>query len=264
MSHTLFPKNLELTGLSPQTLTSSASLPSCFYEVPMKRVLTRTLLSQKPKSQSFFLGLVSYLLLLLVFFTNQRGLAANGDIVYSQGEYWRAFTTSLMHADLVHLGHNTLFFLVFSVLLNNYFGFWVFPVLSLVVGGVINLVAFKVYDPQVYLVGISGVIYFMAAFWMVMFITLERQIPLHRRLMTALAVSLILLWPETFSEKVSYLAHGLGVVFGVPAALIYFQLQKKQLRSHEVWQSKVEIVDPLLEEIALSYPIESQSTDSVQ
>ncbi len=230
----------------------------------MKLVLTRTLLSQKPKSQSIFLALVSYILLLLVFFTNQRGLAANGDIVYTQGEYWRAFTTSLMHADLVHLGHNTLFFLVFSVLLNNYFGFLVFPVLSLVFGGVINLVAFKVYDPQVYLVGISGVIYFMASFWMVMFITLERQKKLGQRIMIALAVSLILLWPETISVKVSYLAHALGVVFGIPAALIYFQFQKQILRSHEVWQAKVEIVDPVLEDIALSYAIESLPTDSVQ
>jgi rhomboid protease GluP len=192
----------------------------------MKLVLTRTLLSQKPKAQSFLLGLLSYVVLLLVFFMNHRGLSANGEIVYLQGEYWRAFTTTLMHADFMHLGSNTMFFLVFSVLLHNYFGFWVFPILSLLVGGVINLIAFKVYDPQIYLVGISGVIYFMAAFWMVMFISLERQMKLGRRILIALAVSLILLWPEALHKNVSYLAHALGVAFGIPLALLYFQLQK--------------------------------------
>ncbi|MCE3011773.1 MAG: rhomboid family intramembrane serine protease [Proteobacteria bacterium] len=229
----------------------------------MKLVLTRTLLSQKPKARSFLLGLSSYVVLLLVFFMNQRGLSANGDIVYTQGEYWRAFTTTLMHADVMHLGSNTMFFLIFSVLLNNYFGFWVFPFLSLLVGGVINLIAFKVYDPQIYLVGISGVIYFMASFWMVMFITLERQMKLGRRILIALAVSLILLWPEAFHEKVSYLAHALGVAFGIPVALLYFLLQKNKLRSHEVWESKVESLDPVLEEIALSYPKESESGEFV-
>ena len=223
--------------------------------------LKRTLLSQKPKSSSVLIGLLSYVVLVMVFFLNHRGLSANGEIVYNRGEYWRAFTTTLMHGDFVHLGSNTLFFLVFSVLLYNYFGFWVFPLLSLFVGGVINLIVFKVYDPQIYLLGISGVIYFMAAFWMVMFISLERQVQLHRRILTALAVSLILLWPETFSSNVSYLAHALGVVFGIPAALLYFWLRKRSLRSHEVWQRKVEIIDPQLEEIALSYPREDESVD---
>jgi rhomboid protease GluP len=229
----------------------------------MKLVLTRTLLSQKPKARSFLLGLASYVVLLLVFFMNQRWLSANGDIVYTQGEYWRAFTTTLMHADVMHLGSNTMFFLIFSVLLNNYFGLFVFPFLSLIVGGIINLIAFKVYDPQIYLVGISGVIYFMASFWMVMFITLERQMKLGRRILIALAVSLILLWPEALHVKVSYLAHALGVAFGIPVALLYFFLQKSNLRSHEVWESKVEYLDPVLDEIALSYPKESESGEFV-
>jgi rhomboid protease GluP len=231
------------------------------YEVSMKLTLIRTLLSQKPTPQSILLGLTSYLILLIIFVINLNGLSANGDIVYNQGEYWRAFTTTLMHADFVHLGHNAIFFVVFAVLLNNYFGFWVFPFFSLLMGGIINLIALKVYDPHIYLIGISGVIYFMAAFWMTMFIALERQIKVHKRIIIALGVSLILFWPDAIEEKVSYLAHALGFAFGIPGALAYFQLQKRQLRSYEVWQEKVEYVDHALDEIALAYPKEYDATD---
>jgi rhomboid protease GluP len=232
------------------------------YEVPMKLELKRTLLSQKPTPQSILLGLTSYLILLIIFLINHHGLSANGEVVYNQGEYWRAFTTTLMHADFVHLGHNTIFFVVFAVLLNNYFGFWVFPMVSLIMGGVINLIALKIYDPHVYLVGISGVIYFMAAFWMTMFIALERQMKLHKRIMIALGVSLILFWPDAIEERVSYLAHALGFGFGIPTAIAYFQLQKNKLRSHEVWQQKIEYIDEALDEIALAYPKEYDAIDS--
>ena len=170
----------------------------------MQLQLTKTLLSKKLSPQSKLVGLFSYLVLLLVFILDNQNLSANGYLVFEKGEYWKAFTTTLMHADFVHLGHNTLFFLAFSVLLNSYFGFWIFPVLSFVVGGLINLIALKIYDPQIYLVGISGVIYFMAAFWMTMFVGLERQMSLYRRIMITTGVSLILFFPEVFVKNVSY------------------------------------------------------------
>ena len=188
----------------------------------MQLQLTKTLLSKKLSPQSKLVGLFSYLVLLLVFILDNQNLSANGYLVFEKGEYWKAFTTTLMHADFVHLGHNTLFFLAFSVLLNSYFGFWIFPVLSFVVGGLINLIALKIYDPQIYLVGISGVIYFMAAFWMTMFVGLERQMSLYRRIMITTGVSLILFFPEVFVKNVSYLAHGLGFGMGIVLGMIFF------------------------------------------
>lgn len=204
----------------------------------MQLELTKTLLSKKPSPQSVLVALVSYLILLIAFIIDDRNMTANGFQVYEQGEYWKAFTTSLMHGDFVHLGHNTLFFIAFSVLLNFYFGFWVFPVLSFLVGGLINLIALKIYEPQITLVGISGVIYFMAAFWMTMFVMLERHMTLYKRVMITTGVSLILFFPEAFVKNVSYLAHGLGFGLGIVLAIIYFQLNRTKLRSHEVWVEK--------------------------
>lgn len=204
----------------------------------MEMLLTKTLLSKKPSPQSIFVGLLSFLILLLLFVLDNQNLTANGFQVYEKGQYWKAFTTTLMHGDFVHLGHNTLFFLIFSVLLNSYFGFWVFPVLSFLVGGAINLIALKIYDPEIYLVGISGVIYFMAAFWMTMFVFLERHMSLNKRVMITTGVSLILFFPEVFVKNVSYLAHGLGFGMGIVLALIYFRIKRSALRSHEVWTIK--------------------------
>ena len=204
----------------------------------MQLQLTKTLLSKKLSPQSKLVGLFSYLVLLLIFILDNQNLSANGYLVFEKGEYWKAFTTTLMHADFVHLGHNTIFFLAFSVLLNSYFGFWIFPVLSFVVGGLINLIALKIYDPQIYLVGISGVIYFMAAFWMTMFVGLERQMSLYRRIMITTGVSLILFFPEVFVKNVSYLAHGLGFGMGIILGIIYFKLMREKLRSNELWIEK--------------------------
>ena len=201
----------------------------------MELVLKKTLLSEKIKTNSIFLGLLSYTVLLLVFFADNQGLAANGYLVYEKGLYWKAFTTSLMHADFVHLGHNSLFFLAFSVLLNSYFGSWIFPSLCFIVGGVINLIALKAYPPQVYLVGVSGIIYFMAAFWMTLFVCLERHMPISKRLIIATGVSLVLFFPEVFVKNVSYLAHSLGFGLGILLGWPYFKLNTNHLRAHEVW-----------------------------
>jgi membrane associated rhomboid family serine protease len=201
----------------------------------MVMLLKKTLLSKKLNPKSIFLGVASYLCLLLLFVLDDQRLTANGDLVYKQGLYWKAFTTSLMHGDFVHLGHNTLFFVAFAVLLNSYFGLWIFPFLSLVVGGIINLIALKIYPPQVYLVGISGVIYFMAAFWMTMFIFLERHMTVSRRIIITTGVSLVLFFPEAFKKNVSYLAHGLGFGLGIILAIIFFKLRREALQSHEVW-----------------------------
>jgi rhomboid protease GluP len=204
----------------------------------MNLQLQKTLLSSKPNSKSVLIGLFSYLVLVLLFFIDNQNLTASGQQVFNQGHYWKAFTSQLMHGDFSHLGSNTIFFTAFAILLNHYFGFLVFPVLSFLVGGLINLIALKMYDPQVTLVGISGVIYFMAAFWMVMFVTIERQMSLYRRLMTATGVSLILFFPEVFQKNVSYLAHGLGFGLGLILGVGYFYLRKDAIRSQEVWVEK--------------------------
>lgn len=201
----------------------------------MNTKLVKTFLSKRPTSLSFMIGVISLAFMTLLFGTNPKSFSANGFLVFEKGEYWRAFTTTLLHADLNHLAHNAFFLLGLSTLLHSYFGLWVFPVLSLIVGGMINLMALKIYPPAVHLVGVSGVIYFMASFWLTSYILIERRQKIQSRLIHATGVTLIFLFPQVFRPEVSYLAHGLGFALGIPFAILYFGINFRKIRSSEEW-----------------------------
>ncbi len=203
----------------------------------MEKKLTRTFLSKRAGDGNIFIGIFSFLVLLSVFLFSGGAFQANGTLIFDHGEWWRAFTTTLMHADLVHLGHNALFFMIFAVLLNTYFGWFMFPLVSFVMGGVINILTLAFYPREVYLVGISGVIYFMASFWMTSYVMIERKMKFRKRLIIATGISLALLCPDLMhlDPKVSYLAHAMGFLVGIPSALIYFWWNKARIQNEEVW-----------------------------
>lgn len=207
----------------------------------MEKKLTKTYLSKRPSSNSFMIAIMGLSVLTMFFGADQSNFSGNGYLVFEKKEYWRAFTTTLLHADLNHLAHNAFFFAGLAGLLHNYFGLWVFPVLSLVVGGLINLVALSVYPPEIHLVGVSGVVYFMASFWLTLYILIEKRQKLIIRLVHAIAVSLIFLFPQVFEANTSYLAHGLGFVFGVPLGILYYFIFKKKIKAREEW---IEIQKP--------------------
>ena len=140
-----------------------------------------------------------------------------------------------MHADLKHFLSNSIVFWVFGYLLNGYFGFWVFPVMSLAAGGLINYLTLASYPDHAVLLGASGVVYFMAAFWATMFYQIERGEKHLKRMMSVLGVSLILFFPTSFEPQVSYLAHAWGFAIGILSGLFYFQLNRKKIRTHEKW-----------------------------
>ncbi|MFP5386547.1 MAG: rhomboid family intramembrane serine protease [Bacteriovoracia bacterium] len=221
----------------------------------MKLKLTKTFLSKRPRGKSFLVAFASLLILLLFFGEGRENLSANGYLVFQKKEYWKAFTTTFLHADLTHLAHNAFFFAGLAGLLHNYFGFLVFPVLSLIVGGLINLVALSIYPPEVHLVGVSGVIYFMASFWLTLYLLIERRQKLIVRVVHAIAVSLIFFFPQVFEQKTSYLAHGLGFLFGVPLGLLYYFLNRRKIRSFDEWTeiNKDEEYEDTIELDASSY-----------
>lgn len=181
-------------------------------------------------------GLLGLSTLALFFGADRELLSASGHLVFERREYWRLFTATLLHADLVHFFHNAFFFAGLAGLLSTYFGVWIFPVLSLFAGAAINLVALWWYPPEVHLVGVSGVIYFMASFWLTNYLLIERRQKLIVRLLHAGAVSLIFLFPQTFESQVSYLAHGLGFAFGAPAGLLYYLIFREEIRSFERYE----------------------------
>lgn len=211
----------------------------------MEYKLTKTFLSRKPSLESFLMATVGLAVLMLFMGFNQSNFSASGYQVFEKKEYWRAFTTTFLHADLDHLAHNAFFFTGLAALLNNYFGFWVFPVLSFVIGGFINIATLYFYPPGVHLVGVSGVVYFMASFWLVLYLLIERRQSLFVRFVHAIAVSLIFLFPEAFQPQVSYLAHGMGFLFGLPVGLAYYFLNRSKIRAGDEWTEIKKDRDPI-------------------
>lgn len=203
--------------------------------------LERTYLSKKLKPNALFVAVFSFMIMLLISSFDTRGFEASGKLIFEQKEYWRAFTSALLHADLNHLSHNAFFFTGLAFILNGYFGLWVFPTLAILMGGLINLITISFYPPEVHLVGVSGVVYFMASFWLTAFLLIERRPSITKRIIYVVGMSFIFFFPESFYPDTSYLAHGVGFILGIPSALIYFAFNFKRIRAEEVWHYRPDL-----------------------
>ncbi len=167
-------------------------------------------------------------------------LAATGHQVFSEGEYWRLLSSQLVHADMQHLLSNSFMLGILGLFVHAYYGFKVFPWLSLLGSAVMFGVSLRTYEPQVVLVGASGWVYFLAGFWLVLFFLIERQRTIKGRLLRVLGVGAMVLLPSTFQENVSYISHFWGAVGGVVMGLVYFQLNKFEIRRAEIWESQAD------------------------
>jgi rhomboid protease GluP len=206
------------------------------YEVVVKE----TWLSKKPAEGSGLVAAASLLVLMgfsLLFWSDYSGLApqlpANGELVFKQGQYWRLFTSIFVHADLRHLLSNALGMGGLSYLLYGYFGCKVYPCLTLGGGAVVTLIALATYPPHTFLLGASGVIYFMAAFWLTLYVCLERRFSVGKRILRATGFLLIALIPTSFNPETSYRTHAIGFGIGIVVAALYFAANKDRFRRAE-------------------------------
>ena len=203
-------------------------------------VITETYLSRKPASHSAAVALASVASLCIVswiYWTGALGLgsklAATPETVFDLGEYWRLYTAIGTHADPQHLLSNALVFGVLSYLLFGYFGALVHPVLTIGCGGLVMAASLATYPPLTILVGASGVTYLMAAFWLTLYLFIERRFTPAKRLLRAAGFGVIVLMPSVIEPEVSYRTHAIGFVVGVALGLVYFHLSKARLRSAE-------------------------------
>jgi len=193
-------------------------------ELPDDRIRTTDLrqhpLGQKPQAQS----LRPAALLLLLFCAGSfwawthpdtNHLAATQRTVYESGQIWRLMTTLWVHADMGHLLANSGLFVIFGLFLRNYFGLWAFPGLSLLGGIVTGALALLTYPADVRLIGASGMVYFMAALWLLLFLRNADYLSWTHRLMRAIAFSLVVLVPTQFEPQVSYRTHAIGFALGL-------------------------------------------------
>ena len=214
--------------------------------MPARRV-RETLLSRKPREYSLEVAALSVMAVLWVSLLAWRNgsalmpaLAATSARILGEQEYWRLLTAVAVHADLSHFLSNILFLAFFTYLLFGYFGFWVMPLLGLAMAALTNYLSLLTYPPQASLVGASGLVYWMAGFWLSMYLLVDRRLSFGKRVMRSVVVALVVFIPTTVQENVSYRAHAIGFGLGVVSAFAYFQRYRATIRAAEV----VEWEDP--------------------
>ncbi len=209
-----------------------------------------TMLSRRPRPLSGLVAAIAVLACLLVSVAcwhPERSLyfqlAAVPSRVLQEGEFYRLVTALAVHADLRHFLSNALLLGIFAYLLYGYYGFWVFPAGGVLLGAAVNYLSLLTYPPEIRLVGASGMIYGMAAFWLTMYMLVERRLSLGRRILHAVGVGLILLVPPALDRAVSYRSHGIGLGLGVVFAMAYFSRHRERIRSEEVRELEPELGD---------------------
>ena len=208
-------------------------------DVPVQ-VIRETLLSRSPAASSRAVAAAGVAVLLLVsgvYWTDAAGLAealpASREAVLQRGEYWRLLTSLGAHADARHLLANSALFGVLAYLLHGYFGSAVFPGLATALGVLTTALTVSGYPAQVRLVGASGMVYAMAAFWLTLYMLVERRLRPGRRLLRATGFGLIVLFPTAFEPQVSYRAHAIGFALGATAGAAFFAQRRSALRAAE-------------------------------
>ena len=151
--------------------------------------------------------------------------SAEFNAVFDRHEYWRLLSALFMHDDLPHILSNGWMFCAFGWFLRQAYGFIVFPVLSLIMGVVTMGLSLYGHGPHVHVVGASGMIYAMVAFWLVSYLRYEIRFVFWVRLMRAVAFVLIMLIPEELKPHTSYISHAFGFGVGAVTALALWPFQ---------------------------------------
>lgn len=162
-----------------------------------------------------------------------RYMSATPHQLFTDKEYWRAFTTTFAHSDLGHVLSNSLLFVPFAYFLSRHFGLFLFPFLGLVSATLTNVVVLATMPEHTSLVGASGLVYWMGATWLTMFWLLDRRDRPAIRLGKVLMVGGVLFVPEVLRPNVSHMAHYVGLVFGALSALLVYALNRHTFEAAE-------------------------------
>lgn len=199
-------------------------------------------LTRRPRWDSSFVTLALTLVVVGLSFIYLRNLfeartllSANPDQVFQHGEYWRLWSSILIHANPGHLLSNLILFIPLAFLLTNYFGFLFFPVVGLISGGGISALVLMTMPENVSLVGISGVVSWMVGAWLTLFFLIDQRKSLKHRFALAVFLTLFLMVPESYKPEVSYLSHFVGFLFGILSALVLYFIQYQKIQNAAVW-----------------------------
>lgn len=204
-------------------------------------------LTKKPRTNALNSTLVLVLMLFYGSYIYLNGLLhadqwmpASAQSVFGKGEYWRAWTTLFAHGDLGHISSNLILFFPFAYFLTGYFGYFFFPVFGFFVGGLINLLVLKTMPDHVWLIGVSGVVYWMGATWITLSFLIDRRESIGKSLVKVIGISAILFVPDTFQANISYMTHFGGYFFGMLSGVLFYLIFRKKIRGADVFE---EIID---------------------
>lgn len=158
---------------------------------------------------------------------------ATRNAVFRDGHYWKLLTTIFLHADTGHFLGNTLTLAVLTYLLWGYYGFWIFPVAAYAFGMLANALTLLTYAPDSGILGASGVIYWMAGFWVTLYFGIDRRHSIGGRLLRCLGFSLAVFAPTSYEITTAYRTHAIGFALGIAFGWPYFLARKTIFRTAE-------------------------------
>jgi rhomboid protease GluP len=212
-----------------------------------RTIVRENWMTQRPLAGA---GEVSVLLGFLLFISSyfffehilqaDQWMPASGDMVFGHHQYWRAWTSLFAHGDLGHLISNAFLFLPFTYFLTSYFGVLFFPIVGILFGGLTNLIVLKTMPPEIQLIGISGVVYWMGAAYLTLYMLIDRRRELRHRFAVAFIISVVLFAPEAYKPEISYLSHLVGYVSGVLSGAGLYLINRKKYEAAEVTEIVIE------------------------
>jgi rhomboid protease GluP len=107
---------------------------------------------------------------------------------------------------------------------------------------IVTLLGLYTYPENNILLGASGWVYLLGGCWASLYVILDTRISVFSRIFKAIAVSLIIFWPQTLLPEVSYRTHAIGYFIGLITGIFYFLIKRKHLRSFEEYPEE-ELID---------------------
>ena len=231
-------------------------------------VVRETWLTKQPRSESLLIAAASTFALtagsFLGWSKHGPGLEASALDVFGKGEFWRLWTTIFIHADAAHLLSNAFLFFIFGFFLYGYFGLRLFPLSALFWGGVANAIVLKTYEPDIHLIGASGVVYWMGGVWLVLYFFLSRQKNIWHRSLRSLGVALLLFAPsETLQANVSHRTHFAGFCLGILFGFYHYARRRDEFLKAEVRETVYEDLQLQSNSMDSNPPLLPQTLSSV-
>jgi rhomboid protease GluP len=210
-------------------------------KVTEKKLIVSNWLTKKIAPVTEWTTLILVFLLLCGSFIYQSDIfqakdwmSASYNDVFIKREYWRLWTTLFAHADFGHIFGNLFMFVPFAFILTGYFGPIYFPLIGFILGGLTNALVLQTMPPEIELIGVSGVVYWMGATYLMLSFFIDRRESTLKRVIKNLGIALILFFPDTLKVEVSYLSHFIGFILGLVSGAILYKLNQKKFEALEV------------------------------